>query len=107
VTKEDAIRAINLMKASLREFGFEAETGRFDVDRLEGRTTASERGKIRVVLDIIEELTKTMGNTIPKEDLIKAAKDRGLKEFDVEKILNELKNKGDIFEPKVGFLQKM
>jgi replicative DNA helicase Mcm len=107
VTREDAIRAINLMKASLREFGFEAETGRFDVDRLEGRTTASERGKIRIVLDIIEELTKSMGNMIPKEDVIKAAKDKGLKEFDVEKILNELKNKGDLFEPKVGFLQKM
>jgi len=107
VTREDAIRAINLMKASLREFGFEAETGRFDVDRLEGRITASERGKIRTVLDIIEELTKTVGNIIPKEDVIKAAKDKGIKEFDVEKILNELKNKGDIFEPKVGFLQKM
>ncbi|MEM5766034.1 MAG: LAGLIDADG family homing endonuclease [Candidatus Aenigmatarchaeota archaeon] len=107
VTREDAIRAINLMKASLREFGFEAETGKFDVDRLEGRTTASERGKIRVVLDIIEELSKTMGNTIPKEDILRIAKDKGLKEFDVEKILNELKNKGDLFEPKVGILQKM
>ncbi|MEM5829804.1 MAG: minichromosome maintenance protein MCM [Candidatus Aenigmatarchaeota archaeon] len=107
VTREDAIRAINLMKASLREFGFEIETGRLDVDRLEGRTTASERGKIRIVLDIIEELSKTMGNAIPKEDIIRIAKDRGLKEFDVEKILNELKNKGDLFEPRVGILQKM
>ncbi|MEM5879432.1 MAG: LAGLIDADG family homing endonuclease [Candidatus Aenigmatarchaeota archaeon] len=107
VTREDAIRAINLMKASLREFGFEAETGKFDVDRLEGRTTASERGKIRIVLDIIEEISKTMGNTFPKEDVIRLAKEKGLKEFDVEKILNELKNKGDLFEPKTGFLQKM
>ncbi|MEM5869853.1 MAG: LAGLIDADG family homing endonuclease [Candidatus Aenigmatarchaeota archaeon] len=107
VTREDAIRAIKLMKASLREFGFEAETGRFDVDRLEGRTTASERGKIRIVLDIIEELSKTIGNTFPKEDVIRLAKDKGLKEFDVEKILTELKNKGDLFEPRTGFLQKM
>ena len=107
VTREDAIRAINLMKASLRQFGFEVETGKFDVDKLEGRTTAVERGKIRIVLDIIEELTKSMGRTIPKEEVVKLATSRGLKEFDVEKILNELKNKGDLFEPKTGLLQKM
>ncbi|MEM5853456.1 MAG: minichromosome maintenance protein MCM [Candidatus Aenigmatarchaeota archaeon] len=107
VSREDALRAINLMKVSLRQFGFEVETGKFDVDKLEGRTTAAERGKIRMLLDIIEELTKTMGRTIPKEEIFKLASSRGLKEFDVEKILNELKNKGDLFEPKPGFLQKM
>ncbi|MEM5773316.1 MAG: LAGLIDADG family homing endonuclease, partial [Candidatus Aenigmatarchaeota archaeon] len=107
VTREDAIRAINLMKASLRQFGFEVETGRFDVDKLEGRTTAAERGKIRIVLDVIEELSQTLGKIIPKDDIVRIAKDRGLKEFDIEKILNELKNRGELFEPKTGFLQKM
>ena len=107
VTKEDALRAINLMKSSLREFGFEAETGKFDVDRLEGRVTAVERGKIRAILDVIEELAKTMGKSIPKEDIFNLAKSKGLKEFDVEKILNELKNKGDLLEPRPGILQKM
>jgi len=107
VTIEDATRAINLMKASLRQFGFESETGKFDIDRLEGRTTAVERGKIRILLDVIEELSKTMGKTIPKEDIVDLAKGKGLKEFDIEKILNELKNKGDLFEPKPGILQKM
>jgi replicative DNA helicase Mcm len=107
VTLEDAIRAINLMKASLRQFGFEAETGKFDIDRLEGRITAVERGKIRITLDVIEELSKTMGKTIPKEDIINLAKSKGLKEFDIEKILDELKNKGDLFEPKPGIVQKM
>jgi len=107
VTKEDAIRAINLMKASLRQFGFEAETGKFDIDRLEGRVTAVQRGRIRIILDVIDELIKTMGKTIPKEDIINLAKSKGMNEFDVEKILYEMKNSGIIFEPSPGKLQKM
>jgi replicative DNA helicase Mcm len=107
VTKEDAIRAINLMKASLRMFGFDIESGTFDIDRLEGRTSASERGKIKILLDTIEELFNNVGKNIPKEEIVKLAKSKGLKEFDIEKMLNELKNTGDLFEPKPGILQKM
>jgi intein/homing endonuclease/MoxR-like ATPase len=107
VTKEDAIRAVNLMKASLRQFGFDTETGKFDIDRLEGRVPAVERGKIRTMIDVIEELSKTFGNAIPKEEIVNLAKNRGMKEFDIEKILNELKNKGELFEPRIGIFQKM
>jgi replicative DNA helicase Mcm len=107
VTKEDALRSINLMKASLREFGFEPETGKIDIDRLEGRVTATERGKIRVMLDVIEELTKTLGKKMPKVEIVKLAKMRGLKDFDIEKMLNELKNSGDLFESSPGILEKI
>jgi len=107
VTKEDALRAINLMKASLREFGFEPETGKLDIDRLEGRVTATDRGKIRVMLDVIEELTKALGKKMPKVEIIKLAKMRGLKDYDIEKMLNELKNTGDLFESSPGILEKI
>ncbi len=107
VTKEDALRAIKLMKASLRQFGFDPETGKIDIDRAEGHITASQRGKIRIMLDVIEELVNTLGKNIPKEEIVKLAKSRGLKEYDIEKILNELKNKGDLFEPRPGIYQKM
>jgi replicative DNA helicase Mcm len=107
VTKEDSTRAINLMKSSLRDFGFDIESGTFDIDRLEGRTSASDRGKIRILLDVIENLVNNVGKNIPKEEIIRQAKAQGLKEFDIEKMLNELKNTGDLFEPKPGILQKM
>jgi replicative DNA helicase Mcm len=107
VTKEDAIRAINLMKASLREFGFDPETGSIDIDRAEGHVTSSERGKIRTMVDVIDELTTTLGKNIPKEEILRAARNKGLKEFDVEKMLNEMKNTGMIFEPRPNILQKM
>ncbi|MEM5834493.1 MAG: minichromosome maintenance protein MCM [Candidatus Aenigmatarchaeota archaeon] len=107
VTKEDAIRAINLMKASLRQFGFDPEIGKIDIDRAEGHLTATQRSKIRILLEVIEELTNTVGKNIPKEDIVKLAKSRGLKEFDIEKMLNELKSNGTLFEPRPGILQKM
>jgi len=107
VIKEDAIRAINLMKASLRQFGFDPEIGKIDIDRVEGHVTAAQRSKIRILLDVIEELTSTLGKNIPKEDIVKMAKSRGLKEFDIEKMLNELKSNGTLFEPRPGILQKM
>jgi len=107
VTGEDSVRAINLMKASLRAFGFDIESGTFDIDRLEGRTSASERGKIRILLDVIEDLINTTGKNIPKEEIVRQAKAKGIKEFDIEKMLNELKNTGDLFEPRPGILQRM
>ncbi|MEM7825589.1 MAG: LAGLIDADG family homing endonuclease [Candidatus Aenigmatarchaeota archaeon] len=107
VIKEDAIRAINLMKASLRQFGFDPEIGKIDIDRAEGHISATQRSKIRVLIEVIEELTNTIGKNIPKEDIIKMAKSKGLKEFDIEKMLNELKNNGTLFEPRPGILQKM
>ena len=48
VRKEDAQRAIKLMRFSLRQLGFDPETGQIDVDRAEGVTTSSERSKIRI-----------------------------------------------------------
>ena len=107
VTREDAMRAINLMKASLREFGFDPETGKIDIDRVEGHTTASERGKIRTMMDIIEELISTFGKNVPREEILKLSKERGIKEFDIEKMLVELKRNGTLFEPSPGIYQKM
>jgi replicative DNA helicase Mcm len=107
VTKEDAVRAINLMKASLRQFGFDPESGMIDIDRAEGHVSATERSRIRIVLDVIDELEKALGKNIPKEEIVKRAKEEGVDAFSIEKILNELKNKGDLFEPKPGVLQKM
>ena len=75
VTKEDAERAIKLMKTSLRQFGFDPETGMIDIDRAEGTITSAQRSKIRIVLDLIEELTKVMGKNIPVDELSKRAKE--------------------------------
>ncbi|HDM05656.1 MAG TPA: minichromosome maintenance protein MCM, partial [Candidatus Aenigmarchaeota archaeon] len=104
VTVEDAERAIHLMKVSLRQFGFDPETGMIDIDRAEGGIPTTQRSKIRIVLDVIEELTKSIGKMIPVEDVIKRAKEEGVDE--VEDIIRRMKEEGLIFEPKPNFIQK-
>ncbi|MEM7825170.1 MAG: hypothetical protein QXO27_04325 [Candidatus Aenigmatarchaeota archaeon] len=106
VTTEDALRAINLMKASLREFGFEPETGMYDIDRAEGqKVTATQRSKIRIILDVIDGLTLHYGKEIPQQDIINKAKEQGVDAPD--DILKKMLSEGIIFSPKPGFISKV
>ena len=106
VTEEDAERAIRLMKVSLREFGFEPETGQFDIDRAEGlKTTAAQRSKIRIMLDIIDELTKVQGAEINRDDIIKKAIEMGVE--NAEEILNKMIREGIIYSPRVNKISKL
>jgi replicative DNA helicase Mcm len=105
VEMEDAERSIRLMKVSLRQFGFDPETGMIDIDRAEGAMTSAQRSKIRIVLDVIEELTKIIGKTIPVEEIARRAREEGVE--DIDEILKGMKNEGLIFEPRPNFIQKI
>ena len=105
VTKEDALRAIKLMSASLRQFGFEPETGTIDIDRAEGqKATAAQRSKIRTIIAIIEELENLQGKEIPINDIIKIAKDKGID--NAEEILTKMQREGVLYSPKPGFVSR-
>jgi replicative DNA helicase Mcm len=104
VRKEDAQRAIKLMTYSLKQLGFDPETGEIDVDRSEGGTPASERSKIRTVLDLIDNLTKVK-KEIAVEELRSSAISEGVDEID--EIIERLKTQGLLFEPSPGFVQKV
>jgi replicative DNA helicase Mcm len=106
VTREDALRAIKLMSASLRQLGFEPETGAIDIDRLEGaRATAMQRSKIRTVVLIIEELEKAQGKEILYDDVVKKAKASGIE--DIEDILRKMQQEGVIYSPRPGFISRV
>ena len=106
VTKEDTLRAIRLMSASLRQFGFEQETGAIDIDRVEGaKATAAQRSKIRTVISIIEEMEKVQGKEIAFEDVVKKAKASGIE--DIEDILRKMQQEGVIYSPRPGFISRV
>ncbi len=105
VLLEDADRAIDIMKYSLRQFGFDPETGLIDIDRAEGATTSAQRSKIRIVLDIIDELQSVLGKNIPVDEIARRAKEQGVER--VDDILTKMKNEGMVFEPKHGIIQKV
>jgi len=106
VNMADADRAIDIMKYSLRQFGFDRETGFIDIDRAEGAAaTSAQRSKIRIVLDIINELTETTGKMIPVDEITRRASDQGVENAD--QILRKMKNEGMIFEPRPNHIQKI
>lgn len=105
VRREDAQRAIRLMRFSLRQLGFDTETGQIDIDRAEGASvTSSERSKIRMVLDIINDLSEKT-KEIAVAEIQKLAKKEGVEE--VDEIIEKLKREGLLFEPNPGYVQKV
>ncbi|HDD46233.1 MAG TPA: minichromosome maintenance protein MCM [Candidatus Aenigmarchaeota archaeon] len=107
VRKEDAKRAIRLMKYSLMQLGFDYETGQIDIDRTEGAVTSKERSKIRIVLDIINELSTKM-KEVPISEIEKSAREEGIDKTDeIQEIIEKLKREGLLFEPSPGYVQKI
>ncbi|MDD5417234.1 MAG: MCM family protein, partial [Candidatus Aenigmarchaeota archaeon] len=107
VELQDAERAISLMEYSIRELGYDAETGKIDIDRLEEKTSATQRTKIHTMLDIIDMLGKKLGIPVAKEEIIAAAEDRGVSTKDAEELLFRLRKEGFTFEPKPNFIQRI
>jgi replicative DNA helicase Mcm len=106
VTREDAIRSVNIMKASLRQFGFDPETGKIDIDRAEGaRATAAQRSKIRVMLDIVDNLNVQYGKENPIEELQKRAHEQGIDR--PEEMITKMQSEGVIYSPVVGKISKV
>lgn len=104
VERKDALLAIELLTHCLREVGVDPETGEFDIDRIEVGITGSQRNKIRVVMDLISQMSGE-GEPIPVEDVIAAAEEKGI--LDAGEIINKLKKEGELFEPRHGFIQKI
>jgi replicative DNA helicase Mcm len=107
VTRTDAQRAIRLLKSSMEEVAFDMETGKFDIDRVTTGITATQRSQIATVRRIIDMLTEKIGKTIPLQDIIKEAEAEGLDRAKVEEVLENLKKKGDVMEPRPGLLTKV
>ena len=57
--------------------------------------------------DIIEQLESRIGKTIPLEDVIAEAEEKGITEDKVEEIIDRMKREGLVFEPKTGFIQRI
>ncbi|MBW3012390.1 minichromosome maintenance protein MCM [Candidatus Woesearchaeota archaeon] len=107
VTVEDAKRAVELIQYCLSEIAIDRETGKIDIDKISSGITASERGKIFGVKEIINDLENKIGKFIPIDDIIKEAEAKGINIEKVEETIEKLKRSGDIFEPKRGFISKL
>src|SRR3989338_4063561 len=106
VGRGDAQAAIELLKYSLMQLGYDEESQSFDVDRITTGVTSSKRGKILQVRDILSQLESRLGKLIPIEELEKEVGER-LTKNELEEALGQLMKAGDILRPKKGFVQRM
>ena len=107
VSKKDALRAIEILDYCLRQVALDEETGTIDIDRIATAMPASQRNKIIQIKEIITDLENKLGKTIPLEDVVQAASEKGMSDAEVEEMIQKLKRSGDIFEPRRGFISKL
>lgn len=108
VESDDAHRAIKLQQACLREVGYDPETGKIDIDKVEGRTPKSDRDKLQKLVEEISHLQEEFDGSAPigvlKETMVDTY---NMSEEKVDETIKQLKNKGLIFEPTTGYLKKV
>lgn len=102
VTKEDAERAIDLLRTSMEEVLKDQSTGEYDIDIMYTGVPKSKRRKMAAVEDIVRELTETKGKA-SFEDVLQRAQEIGIEKPELEEILDELLRKGIIMQPRSGF----
>jgi replicative DNA helicase Mcm len=105
VSRDDARRAVDLMKYYLMQVGYDYESKTFDIDRISGRFSSSQRSKILSVRDVIIDLESKIGKMIPVEEIEKEMENKISKE-EIEEAISKLSSSGDIFTPKRGYVQR-
>jgi replicative DNA helicase Mcm len=106
VTREDSIKAINLMKFYLMQVGYDYETKTFDIDRIATGVSSSQRGKIMLVKETLARLESRLGKLIPIDEVKKELEGK-VDVKDIDDSIDKLTISGDIFHPRKGFVQRM
>jgi len=95
---EDAQRAIDIVEYWLRKIG--GGSGLMDIDLVASGVGHSQRERIRILIDIIRELSEENPEGAPREDVISRAAEKGIGEHQVEDTIRMLKNqRGTIYSP--------
>ncbi len=105
VTREDAKVSIELMKYYLMQVGYDYESKTFDIDKISGRFSSSQRGKIMTARDVIIDLESKVGKMIPIEEVEKELEGK-MEKSEIETAIEKLKISGEIFSPKRGYISR-
>ncbi len=106
VTKQDAQRAIDLVKFSLREIAIDPETGAIDIDALYSGITSSKRNRLTKLLGLIDFLYRESGGPFEEKALLDLAIQEKLDLKYVEGALQQMKRDGTLYQPEPGILDK-
>jgi replicative DNA helicase Mcm len=104
-TLQDAERVIDIMQQSLKDVGVDPETGEMDADVVETGTSKAQRDRIKTVKTIIEELELEYEEGAPVDEVLELLKKDGMPEAKAEDEIENLRKKGEVYEPVQGHLR--
>ena len=97
VTVDDAEAAMEIMKVSLSQVGFDTETGKFDIDLIMTGITKNTRQLMMAIMDAVKK-----GPCQRKDVVALIAEKLKLPTGNVEKCIKQLLHDGTLFEPREG-----
>lgn len=106
VTSDDVDRAIGLMEYCLKSVGIDPETGKMDIDKMLTGKFKSQWDRLTGLTDLIKELCQKHGGLVPITEILEKAKEQGIDHKDANRLISEMKRKGDLYEPKLGYLSR-
>lgn len=104
VTPQHAKLAIKIMGECFKVIARDPITGKTDIDVFLSGVSKSQRDRFKDLKKIIFELAVEYNKLIPRDKIIEQAKQNGLEPLTVEKSLKKLKEIGEIYEPKEGYI---
>jgi replicative DNA helicase Mcm len=106
VEREDAARVTDIVESCLRDIGMDPETGNFDADIVETGTSKTQRDRIKDLKGLIEELEDEYDEGAPVSEVVsRAGEELGLDESKAEKEIENLRRKGEVYEPRTDYLR--
>ncbi|GGJ12656.1 hypothetical protein GCM10008995_23140 [Halobellus salinus] len=106
VKREDAVRVTEIVESCLRDIGMDPETGEFDADIVETGTSKNQRDRIKDLKHLIEELEDEYDEGAPVSEVVsRAGEDLGLDESKAEQEIENLRRKGEVYEPRTDYLR--
>lgn len=101
VEAADAERAIRLVHDCLKKVGINPETNTLDVDFAFTGIGRPQKERARRLEQILEEMGGKE-HPVSEAELLKEAVERGMEREKAEKTLEQLKQKGEVYEPRPG-----
>ena len=81
------------------------ETGEYDADMIETGTSKSQRDRIKDLLSLIEDIEAEYDEGAPVDVVVERAEEGGMEASKAEHEIEQLKQKGEVYEPQTDHLR--
>ena len=99
VEKEDAERAIKLVRSSLKDVVTDPETGKIDYDIIATGQTHTQVTNMKKILQIVKGMAREM-DAVPMQDVLSQAESEGIAKDRARDLIAKLEKKGELYRPR-------